>query len=321
MNAQTRILVSTLGLIAVSVAASAQPGTGHSRRSESTSRRAGSASQKTATVSMAPATTGVVTLMGAFGKPGDVAFAPGMTVRTAIVAAGGFGPDADPASVTLRRTGAAALAKIDGQAAMEGDLDQNAALKPGDVLVVMVTKPVAVALSPEVSRPETHAAAQTPAPSAESTPQSTGAAPLAPPPAKEAVREVVKIEGEVAHPGVYEYKAMAMQDVLKLVSLTKDAEKCKIVIFRGSPADPAHATTIFYDAEKVAKGRTDDMMLQPGDIIQVPKHRKYNLFSDVVGRLKPSKQVVEGFSGIIRQVAPLALNGIAPGAGALGLLK
>jgi hypothetical protein len=88
------------------------------------------------------------------------------------------------------------------------------------------------------------------------------------------------------------------------------------VIYRGSPADPAQATKIQYDLDKVAKGQVEDTMLQPGDIVEVPKHKKYNLFNDVIGHLKPSKAVL----GVVEKVAPLALNGIAPGAGALGML-
>lgn len=331
MKARTHFLASILILATATVAANAQSSRSHARRTAKAPRHA-SAPQKPAapTASKSSTLTGVVTLMGAFGKPGDVAFAPGMTVRTAIIAAGGFTSEADASTVTLRRAGAASLAKIDGQAAMEGDLVQNAALKPGDVLVVMPKQQPAEqeaqqaravqTADPKKPVAEQPASAQAQPSGPASAPPATPAAQANPPASSEPAREVVKIVGEIAHPGVYEYKPMSVQDVLKLVVLNKDAEKCKIVIYRGNPADPAQATKITYDANKVAKGEAEDIMLQPGDIIQVPKHKKYNLFNDIIGRLKPSKQVVEGISGLVKGIAPLAINSLAPGAGALGLL-
>jgi protein involved in polysaccharide export with SLBB domain len=187
-----------------------------------------------------------------------------MTVKDAVAAVGGFTPAAESASITLRRAGAEALASIDGAKAVADDLVQNAILSPGDVLVVAAKK-TAEAPSPTPPAPDQAGTVQQAAVSV--------AVPVEAPPVDEDVP--VLVEGAVERPGMYIYSRMPLRQVFEQVGgLKKEADRGKIVIYRGSAADPASAKQIKYDLGKIEKGKAEDIELEPGDVIQVPMKKK-----------------------------------------------
>jgi len=105
----------------------------------------------------------------------------------------------------------------------------------------------------------------------------------------------VAIVGAVANPGTFEYEGnMMMKDVFAAVGgFTKDADHGKIVIVRGGLIDPSKAQRISYDYEKVAEGKASDMLLLPGDVVEVPERRaKRNVLGQVASGIKKLSSVV-----------------------------
>ena len=79
---------------------------------------------------------GIVTVLGAVRQAGQHQIVKGMTVREAIMLAGGPTELADINKVTLRHAGTSEALRIDYVAASSGLLTANPELKPGDVIYV-----------------------------------------------------------------------------------------------------------------------------------------------------------------------------------------
>jgi protein involved in polysaccharide export with SLBB domain len=77
---------------------------------------------------------GMVNVLGAVRQSGQHPITKGMTLREAVMLAGGPTELADPASVTLRHEGATEAAPIDYAKAASGDPVSNPELQPGDTV-------------------------------------------------------------------------------------------------------------------------------------------------------------------------------------------
>lgn len=256
-----------------------RPGPGKPAASKPVKREAAPTSKAATSIGISrPVEVPTITLLGEFEKPGIIPFTSGMTVKDAIEAAAGFTKFADSRSVTLKRLGIDSLASVDGARALSGDVIQNAILKPGDVLYAAAKKVI------ESKEPEPPAAADT-KPASEVAEAAQVEATSAPSPTlDESFR--IQIEGAVEKPGAYIYSKMMMRDLFDQVGgLKKDADSGKIVIYRGVATDPGSAQQIKYDLGKVQKGRTGDVELQPGDVIQVPVKRR-SIWDKVGGAFK-----------------------------------
>lgn len=81
-------------------------------------------------------TIGTVMVLGAVRQSGQHPLTEGMTLREAVMLAGGPTEVADLSNITLRREGVAEVTRIDYTRAAAGDVDANPELKPGDVIFV-----------------------------------------------------------------------------------------------------------------------------------------------------------------------------------------
>ena len=85
------------------------------------------------------AVIGTVTVLGAVRQTGAHSITQGMTVREAIMLAGGPTEFADVENMTLRREGSTEATRFDYAQALAGDQSANIELKPGDVIYVAST--------------------------------------------------------------------------------------------------------------------------------------------------------------------------------------
>lgn len=81
-------------------------------------------------------TIGSIMVLGAVLQAGSRPLTQGMTVREAIMAAGGPTPLADLNSMTLRHGGSTETTPIDYARVTSGDIAANPQLKPGDVIMI-----------------------------------------------------------------------------------------------------------------------------------------------------------------------------------------
>ncbi|MGC8666774.1 MAG: SLBB domain-containing protein [Chthonomonadales bacterium] len=88
------------------------------------------------TFTVVPGPAPVVAVQGAVTKPGFYAYQSGMTVRQALVEAGGLTPRGDPDRITLCKVGERRSITVNGIRAMEGAATDNLLLEPGDALFV-----------------------------------------------------------------------------------------------------------------------------------------------------------------------------------------
>jgi len=88
------------------------------------------------------AAMGMVMVLGAVRQSGEYAVTQGMTLREAVMLAGGPTEFADLSSVTLRRQGSSQTITIDYAKAAAGDPSANPELKPGDVIYVAAREQV-----------------------------------------------------------------------------------------------------------------------------------------------------------------------------------
>jgi len=82
------------------------------------------------------ATVGTVMILGAVRQSGQHPITQGMTLREAVMLAGGPTELADLSKVTLRHEGSPLAITVDYASAAAGDPSANPALKPGDVIYV-----------------------------------------------------------------------------------------------------------------------------------------------------------------------------------------
>lgn len=268
-----------------------------------------------------------IALFGEIAKPGLIEFKPGMTVKDAVEAAGGFTAQADTASVTFRRLGASALGTLHGQKALEGDPIQNVALQPGDTLYVPRVQEAPRQEAVEAAKPVEEKPQEAESPKA--PPADPPAQPA--PPSGEAASAPQKadpgrfsIVGAVGQPGTFAYQEnLSLKAVILAVGgLTKEADPCKIVVMRGMLTDPAAAQAIEYDYGKVVKGEHPDLTLLPGDVVQVPARGKKRGLFDQIGnglkRLLPPKEVQKQIGDTMgRLVSTAALARAVPVVGSL----
>lgn len=313
MNTRVQIAICAISLLMVTGTAGAS---GHTKGRKVKPRPAAQGTAKRAAVPARPAAkapTPTIAAMGAFARPAILPFDAGMTVKQAIEAAGGFREEADAEHVTLRRAGAPALAVINGSRALADDPIQNAPLMPGDVLMVM-PRP-----QPPAAAPEAPAPAGEP-PAAEKTAPAADQDPPAPTPKADKPVEApkppadpgrIRFDGEVADPGLYEYEKITVGEAIRRIGgLSKRADAGRIAIHRGLLTDPAADTEIKYDLNKVSKGDANDVELEPGDVIVVPRRSAgWNL-----GRLLPPRKVMSAITGAIKKIGIGDVVGIIPGA-------
>lgn len=81
-------------------------------------------------------TIGSIMVLGAVLQAGSRPLTQGMTIREAIMAAGGPTPLADLNNMTLRHDGSTETAPIDYARVTSGDIAANPQLKPGDVIMI-----------------------------------------------------------------------------------------------------------------------------------------------------------------------------------------
>ena len=94
------------------------------------------ASGDTVFVPSSEGTIGSILVLGAVLQAGSRPLTQGMTVREAIMAAGGPTPLADLNNITLRHEGSADTTPIDYAKVISGDIAANPQLKPGDVIMI-----------------------------------------------------------------------------------------------------------------------------------------------------------------------------------------
>lgn len=85
-------------------------------------------------------TIGSIMVLGAVLQAGPRPLTQGMTIREAIMAAGGPTPLADLNNITLRHEGSVGTTPIDYAGIASGDVSANPTLKPGDVIMIAATE-------------------------------------------------------------------------------------------------------------------------------------------------------------------------------------
>jgi hypothetical protein len=91
--------------------------------------------------------------------------------------------------------------------------------------------------------------------------------------------------------------------------LSKEADARKIVIRRAYLIDPLTSRSVVYDHDKVAQGKSPDVTLLPGDVIDVPKRGKKTFLSSVGG-------AIGKVGSFLAAVARPLIAGTSPAAGA-----
>jgi protein involved in polysaccharide export with SLBB domain len=133
----------------------------------------------------------------------------------------------------------------------------------------------------------------------------------------------VAILGEVANPGLFQYRPVMLKEALAAAGgLKKSADRGGIAIYRGGldVADLKRAHRIRYDLNRVDKSPSDDIPLLPGDVVQIPLHRRKDFFSQVSGTFNHIAQQVPHLVGAaarplltaINPAAGLILNALTP---------
>ena len=88
-------------------------------------------------------------------------------------------------------------------------------------------------------------------------------------------REVLAFAGEVAQPGKFELREnlTAIQAVLLAGGFKDSAKSSQILVFRKLNADTAEVRSLNFKTLKRTSDLENDLTLQPGDMILVPRNR------------------------------------------------
>lgn len=104
---------------------------------------------------------------------------------------------------------------------------------------------------------------------------------------KEFQKPYVVVAGEVAQPGKFELreKLTAIQAVLLAGGFKDSAKSSQILVFRKLNADTAEVRSLNFKTLKTTSDLENDLTLQPGDMILVPRNRisKIERFVRVAG--------------------------------------
>ena len=108
--------------------------------------------------------------------------------------------------------------------------------------------------------------------------------------------QVFAVMGEVSEPRTFQYPQGAKINVMQALQLaggfSKKGDSHRAILSKGYLLNPTGATAIPFDPDKVKKGETANMEMEPGDVLFVEQKRK-----------RPS---------FLQQVLPLALRFILP---------
>jgi hypothetical protein len=125
----------------------------------------------------------------------------------------------------------------------------------------------------------------------------------------------IAIVGEVTNPGLFQYRPVMLKAALAAAGgLKGSADRGKIAVYRGGldVTDLKLARRISYDLNRVDRRQADDIALLPGDVVQVPLHRRKDFFSQVSGAFN---HIAQQIPRVVGSAARPLITAINPAAG------
>jgi protein involved in polysaccharide export with SLBB domain len=95
------------------------------------------------------------------------------------------------------------------------------------------------------------------------------------------------VAGEVANPSTFDFKGKpTLKDaIIAAGGFKPNADRKSVVLIRSMILDPARATPVQLDYDKIVQGAMQDVPLQPGDVVQILPKRKVQTPLATIGML------------------------------------